>query len=112
MTIARESNESYTVSVDDLKVLLHEARTVEQQLERKFARMARGAAITNSKFGTISGLGLGVVAGVGMATGILPGTGALADLNAVLPFIGGAFCAAIGMVVGSFVDLHSVTRQD
>lgn len=105
-------NEAYTVSAADLKALMLEAETSEQQSGRKFARMARGASNTDSKIGTISGVGLGLLAGVGLASGIVPGAEALANVSSLLPVAGGAFFAAIGLLVGTYIDLHSVTGRD
>jgi hypothetical protein len=100
------------VSVDDLKALMAEARSAEQRTQRKFSRMARGAANTDSKIGTITGVGLGILSGGALATGILPGAEALSDLNTMLPLVGGAFCAALGLLVGTYLDLHGVTGRE
>lgn len=108
----QQTRSDTTVSIDDLKALMVEARTAEQRTQRKFTRMARGAANTDSKIGTITGVGLGILSGGALATGILPGAEALSHLSNVLPLVGGAFCAAVGLLIGTYIDLHGVTSRE
>jgi hypothetical protein len=110
MLQARE--DMFAITIEDLKALANEAHVAERRTQKKMGRMARGASNTDSKLGTLGGAALGILAGVGVVSGTIPGGDALAAFNSVLPIASGLFFGAIGLLVGTYLDLHAVANRD
>jgi hypothetical protein len=112
MTIIQAREDAHGINIEELKAFADEAKVAEARAVKKLGRMARGASNTDSKLGTIGGTALGLVAGFGLASGLIPTSEAMAGLGGVLPLASGLFFAAIGLLVGTYLDLHGVANRD
>jgi hypothetical protein len=100
MLIPRETDlaKRIRVTVDELQELLAGEQSQEQ------------ARTTNTVAGGIAGAGLGVLSGLGLASGMVPDLEMVASFGVTLPVMLGTFMAGIGAIAGSFVDLSPIAN--
>lgn len=67
--------------------------------------------LRHAMLGGLAGLGLGVLAGILLTSGLIPTMEALQSMGIVLPLMVGVFVTGIGAVAGSFVDLLDVSND-
>ncbi|NJP06112.1 MAG: hypothetical protein HC837_11060 [Chloroflexaceae bacterium] len=108
MLQAQETQLTNTLSVnaDDLKALLNQ----EQEHYQQLSRIARGGSTTDTVLGGIAGAGIGILGSVGLISGMVPGFESLEVFGSTLPVLFGAFGAGLGVVAGSFIDLHAIAN--
>ena len=95
-----------SVAIEELQTLVHQERAHSAQL----SRLARSTKTTDTMVGGIAGAGLGILSGVALVSGIVPGVESLSAMGPAIPVAFGAFLSGVGMITGSFVDLQAVAN--
>lgn len=83
-----------------------ESYTAEEPLQTVYERND-GLSIVGTRFfaGGVAGAGAGVLAGLGLLSGGVPGMEMAAAFGTTLPVMLGVFSAGIGTLLGSFFDI-------
>lgn len=82
--------------------------TVEemQSVLRKQGQQTPSHIVSGSLYGT----GTGVLAGVALVSGIIPGGEALQAFGLGLPIMLGSFSAGVGMIIGAFAEMSPASN--
>lgn len=87
-----------TVSVDELQGAITNEQTGQK------------SSTVNAVLGGVAGAGLGVLGGIGLVSGVVPGLAALGALGAAMPLMMGSCMAGVGAIAGSYVDLLPISN--
>ncbi len=93
----REQTQNVEATLDELSLPF-----VQEQIQ------VASASITARTFtGGLAGAGIGILCGVGMASGAIPQLTVLNELGITVPLMLGSCMAGIGTILGTYVDLTS-----
>jgi hypothetical protein len=87
-------------------------RVTVEELQGALARSGQktGASITNMTVGGAAGASLGILGGMGLASGIVPGAEGIATLGIVVPLTLASASAGVGTILGAFADILPITN--